>query len=153
LSQRRDPDIAACGTSALRELQRLCHMAHEPPTGGQWQAWYARFCRLLDRDQERADEAGRLVRRLVREMTSLWVFLREHGVDPTHNLAERGLRFGVMGRKTSHGTDSEQGNRWVERRLSLRQTCRQLGQSTFGILVDAVTSLFQGRQLDLAWLY
>jgi transposase len=153
LSQRRDPDIAACGTSALRELQRLCHMAHEPPTGGQWQAWYARFCRLLDRYQERSDDAGRLVRRLVREMTSLWVFLREHGVDPTNNLAERGLRFGVMWRKTSHGTDSEQGNRWVERTLSLRQTCRQMGQSTFGILVDAVTSLFQGRQLDLAWLY
>ena len=64
----------------------------------------------------------------------------------------RGLRFGVMWRKTSHSTDSEQGNRWVERSLSLRQTCRQLGQSTFGILVDAVTSLFQGRQLDLAWL-
>ena len=88
LSQRRDPDIAACGTSALRELQRLCHMAHEPPTGGQWQAWYARFCRLLERYQERSDDAGRLVRRLVREMTSLWGFLRVPGVDPTNNLAE-----------------------------------------------------------------
>jgi transposase len=153
LSQRRDPAIAACGNVALRELQRLCHMAHEPPTGGQWQAWYARFCRLLDRYQERADDAGRLARRLVREMTSLWVFLREHIVEPTNNRAERGLRFGVMWRKTSHGTDSEQGNRWVERSLSLRHTCRQMGQSTFGILVDAVTSLFQGHQPDLAWLY
>jgi transposase len=152
LSQRRDPDIAACGQSALKELQRLCHMAHEPPSGGQWQAWYARFCRLIDRYQQRSDEAGRLTRRLAREMASLWVFLREHGVEPTNNLAERGLRFGVIWRKTSHGTDSEQGNRWVERTLSLRQTCRQLGQSTFGVLVDAVTSLFQGRQPDLAWL-
>jgi hypothetical protein len=58
-----------------------------------------------------------------------------------------------MWRKTSQGTDSEQGNRWVERSLSLRQTCRQMGQSTLGILVDAVTSLFQGHQPDLAWLY
>lgn len=153
LAQRRDPDIAACGHAALRELQRLCHMAHSPPTGGQWQAWYARFCRLIDRYQERPDDAGRLVRRLTREMASLWVFLREQGVDPTNNQAERGLRFGVLWRKTSHGTDSDHGNRWVERSLSLRQTCRQLGQSTFGILVDAVTSLFQGRQPDLAWLY
>jgi transposase len=153
VSQRRDPDIAACGHAALRELQRLCHMAHEPPSGGQWQAWYARFCRLIDRYQQRQDDAGRLVRRLAREMVSLWVFLREHGVEPTNNLAERGLRFGVLWRKTSHGTDSEQGNRWVERTLSLRQTCRQLGQATFGVLVDAVTSLFQGRQPDLAWLY
>ena len=152
LAQRRDPDIAACGHTALKELQRLSHMAHEPPSGGQWQAWYARFCRLLDRYQQRADDAGRLVRRLAREMASLWVFLRAHGVDPTNNRAERGLRFGVLWRKTSHGTDSDAGNRWVERTLSLRQTCRQLGQSTFGVLVDAVTSLFQGRQPNLAWL-
>jgi transposase len=153
LSQRRDPDIAACGNTALKELQRLCHMAHEPPSGGLWQAWYARFCRLLDRYQHRSDDAGRLVRRLGREMTSLWVFLREQGVAPTNNLAERGLRFGVIWRKTSHGTDSDTGNRWVERILSLRQTCRQRGQSTAGVLVDAVTSHLQGRQPDLAWLY
>jgi hypothetical protein len=58
-----------------------------------------------------------------------------------------------MWRKSSSGTDSEAGNRWVERTLSLRQTCRQLGQSTFGALVDAVTNFFQCRQPDLAWLY
>jgi transposase len=90
LAQRRDPDITACGDPALKAPQRLCHMAHEPPSGGQWQAWSARLCRLLDRYQERADDAGRLVRRLACEMASLRVFLRAHGVDPTHNLAERG---------------------------------------------------------------
>jgi transposase len=58
-----------------------------------------------------------------------------------------------MWRKTSHGTNSVKGDRWVERSLSLRQTCRQLGQSTFRVLVDALTSLFCGRQPDLAWLY
>ena len=93
------------------------------------------------------------MRRLAREMASLWVFLREHGVAPTNNLAARGVRFGVLGRKTSQGTDSDAGKRWVERTLSLRHTCRQLGQSTFGVLVEAVTSLFQGRHPDLAWLY
>jgi hypothetical protein len=41
----------------------------------------------------------------------------------------------------------------VERTLSLRHTYRQLGQSTFGVLVDAMTRSFQGRQPDLAWLY
>jgi transposase len=90
VSQRRDPDSAACGQSALTELQRLCHMAHEPPSGGQWQAWSARFCRLIARSQPRQDDAGRLVRRLAREMASLWVLLREQGVEPTNNLAERG---------------------------------------------------------------
>jgi transposase len=86
-------------------------------------------------------------------MASLWVFLSEQGVEPTTNRAERSLRFAVMWRKGSSGTDSDQGNHWGERTFSLRQTCRQLGQSTFGVLVEAVTSLFQGRQPDLAWLY
>jgi transposase len=153
VSQKRDPQLAACGTWALKELQALCHMAKAPPSGGEWNAWYARFCRLLDRYHERQDEAGRLTRRLQREMASLWVFLREQGVEPTNNRAERSLRFAVMWRKGSGGTDSEAGNHWVERTLSLRQTCRQLGQSTFGVLVDAVTSFFQGRQPDLDWLY
>ena len=108
---------------------------------------------MLDRYHERADDAGRLARRLQRELASRWVFLRAHGVAPTNNRAERALRFAVMWRKGSSGTESDKGNRWVERTLSLRQTCRQLGQSIFGVLVDAVTSSFQGRQPDLAWLY
>ena len=124
LSQKRDTQLAACGTWALKELQALCHMAKAPPSGGEWSAWYARFCRLLKRYHERLDDAGRLTRRLQREMASLWVFLRAPGVEPTHNRAERSLRFAVMWRKGSSGTDSEAGNRWVERTLSLRQTCR-----------------------------
>jgi transposase len=63
------------------------------------------------------------------------------------------LRFGVLWRKRSNGTASEKGNHWVECILSLRQTCRQLGQSTFGILVDAITSAFSGHQPHLSWLY
>jgi len=94
-----------------------------------------------------------LTRRFQREMASLWVFLCAQGVEPSNNRAERSWRFGVMWRKGSSGTDSDQGNHWVERTVSLRQTCRQLGQSTFGVLVDAVTSFFQGRQPDFAWLY
>ena len=99
-------------------------MAKAPPSGGEWNAWYARFCHLIGRYHARDDEAGRLARRLQREMASLWVFLLEHGVEPTNNQAERALRFAVMWRKGSHGTASLKGNQWVERSLSLRQTCR-----------------------------
>ena len=153
LSEKRQAELAACGAWALKELQRLCAMAKAPPTGGEWRAWYARLCTLIDRYHARQDDAGRLARRLQREVASLWVFLGEHGVDATNNRAERALRFGVLWRKGSHGSASDKGNRWVERTLSLRQTCRQLGQSTFGVLVDAVTSLFCGRQPDLSWLH
>jgi transposase len=63
-------------------------MAKAPLTGGQWRAWYARFCHLIDRYHDHKDDAGRLARRLQREMASLWVFLCEHGVEPTNNRGE-----------------------------------------------------------------
>ena len=73
-------------------------------------------------------------------------------MDPTNNRAERALRFGVLWRKRSQGTASEKGNRWVERILSLKEACRLQTQSTYTVLVDAVTNLFRGQPPDLAWL-
>jgi hypothetical protein len=64
----------------------------------------------------------------------------------------RALRFGVQWRKRSLGTTSDKGNRWVERILSLKETCRLRAVSTYQVLVDAMTSLFTGQQPHLAWL-
>jgi len=152
LAERQHVALAACGTWALAELQRLCPMATAPPTGGEWRAWYARLCKLIDQYHDRADEAGRFARRLLREMDSLWVFLAQHGVEPTNNRAERALRFGVLGRKRALGTASDKGNHWVERLLSLKETCRLHARATYTVLVDAITSFFHGQQPDLSWI-
>jgi transposase len=152
LAARPQPELAACGTWALTELQRLCHMAKAPPTGGEWRAWYARLCKWIDQYHNRTDDAGRFARRLLREMDSLWVFLAHYGVEPTNNRAERALRFGVLWRKRSLGTASEKGNRWVERILSLKETCRLQARATYAVLVDAVTCFFHGQHPDLSWL-
>ncbi|RPJ37724.1 MAG: IS66 family transposase, partial [Planctomycetaceae bacterium] len=152
LAQRSDPQLAACGKRALAELQRLCHMAHSPPTGGQWRAWYARLCDLITHYHEHKNEAGQLVRHLLREMDALWVFLLEHGVETTTNRSERAWRFAVMWRKRSQGTNSDKGSRWVERLLSLQETCRLQARSTYAVLVDAVRCSFYGQLPDTAWL-
>jgi transposase len=152
LAERSTADLAACGTWALAELQRLCHMATAPPTGGEWRAWYARLCHLIDQYHDRPDDAGRFARRLLREMDSLWVFLAQHGVEPTNNRAERALRFGVLWRKRSLGTASAKGNRWVERILSLKETCRLHARSTYPVLIDAVASWLTNQQPDLTWI-
>ena len=76
----------------------------------------------------------------VAQMDSLWVFLAQHGVEPTNNRAERAMRFGVLWRKRSLGRASKKGNRWVERILSL------------AVLVEATAIFFQGRPPDLSWL-
>src|SRR5262245_3035709 len=63
----------------------------------------------------------------------------------------RAHRFGVLWRKRSQGTCSEKGNRWVERVLSLRHTCRIRGRPSFPTLVEAIAGLFKGETPDLSW--
>jgi transposase len=127
-------------------------MATAPPTGGEWRAWYARLCKLIEQYHDQQDDAGRFARRLLREMDSLWVFLAHHGVEATNNRAERALRCGVLWRKRSLGTASSKGNRWVERILSLKETCRLHARATYAVLVDAITRFFSGQQPDLSWI-
>jgi hypothetical protein len=64
----------------------------------------------------------------------------------------RALRFGVQWRKRSLGTASDKGNWWVERILSLKETCRLRSVATYHVLVDAIASFFRGQQPSLAWL-
>jgi len=152
LSEHSNPEISACGRKARDELRRLIRMAKEPPTVGQWRAWYARVCKLIKENRDRKDPAGTFVRSLAKEMESLWVFLHEQGVEPTNNYAERMIRYAVLWRKRSMGTQSQKGNRWVERILSLRQTCRLNGKSSFDVLVDAMSCYFKQQQPNLSWI-
>jgi transposase len=152
LSERKDPELAWFGRRVLAELQRLVHWATVPPTAGDVQTWYARMVQLLNQYRARQDEAGKLARTLEREMGALWTFVVEVGVEPTNNRAERALRFAVLWRRMMHGSYNEKGDRWVERLLSLRETCRLRGRPTFPVLVDAVTCAFNGQQPDVSWI-
>lgn len=59
----------------------------------------------------------------------LWTFVREPGVEPTNNHAERCLRRAVLWRKNSFGTQSEGGRRFVERLLTVTVSLRLQGRS------------------------
>jgi transposase len=72
----------------------------------------------------------------------LWTFLRVRGIEPTNNAAERALRHAVLWRKSSRGTASEWGSRFVERVLSVAATCRQQGRNVLEFLTDC----FRARQ-------
>jgi len=85
-------------------------------------------------------------------MEHLGVFLVEEGVEPTTNRAERSLRFAVLWRKLMQGPATEKGDRWVERMLSLRETCRRRGIPTFPILVEAMTCYVNGQEPALSWI-
>jgi transposase len=73
---------------------------------------------------------------LLDRFPSLWTFLRQEGVEPTNNLAERGLRPVVILRKLSSGSQSDWGLKFTERLLSVVFTLKQRAQNVFEYLVD-----------------
>jgi hypothetical protein len=52
-------------------------------------------------------------------------------------LAERAVRHGVLYRKTSYGTHSEEGSRIIERILSVHATLRQQRRNVLHFIHDA----------------
>ena len=70
----------------------------------------------------------------------LWTFVDVVGVEPTNNEAERTERHGVLLRKTSGGTDSPQGSRFVERVLTVVDTCRRQGKKVLDYLSTCIES-------------
>lgn len=81
---------------------------------------------------------ARVCRDLLAVQTSLWTFATAAGVEPTNNAAERALRHAVCWRKTSYGTDSEAGSRFVERMLTVVASCRAQGRGVMEFLIRAV---------------
>jgi transposase len=73
----------------------------------------------------------------------LWTFAEVEGVEPTNNAAERALRHAVIWRKLSFGTQSAAGRRFVERLLTVIETCRRAGRNAFTWLAAAVTAHFR----------
>lgn len=74
----------------------------------------------------------------------LWTFVDEEGVQPTNNASERSLRHAVIWRKLSFGTQSKAGSRFVERMLTVIETCRQQSRSVFDFLTETLDAHFHG---------
>ena len=56
-----------------------------------------------------------MAREILQWEKCLWTFVDVPGLEPTNNFGERCIRHAVMYRKTSFGTRSEEGSRFVER--------------------------------------
>jgi hypothetical protein len=81
---------------------------------------------------------------LLKRWPALWTFATVPGVEPTNNHAERGLRGAVIYRKLSLGSQSEGGERAIERLLSASVTCRLQGRSLFAYLGEALAASVRG---------
>lgn len=77
---------------------------------------------------------------LLENWTSLWVFTRVPGIEPTNNAGEQEIRPAVLWRKGSFGSHSPEGSRFVERMLTLVRSLRKQGRAVLEFLVEAVTA-------------
>jgi transposase len=88
-----------------------------------------------------------LARNLLKVWPALWTFANKQGVQPTNNHAERALRGAVIYRKLSLGSQSQQGERRIERLLSASSTCRLQHRSLFSYLSELLTAQSRGDPL------
>jgi hypothetical protein len=124
----------------LRPLARL-----RLPRSSRRQLWWAHLMRDFTAQRRRGRATSVRKRRPPdRTRPLLSTFSHTDGVEPTNNHAERGLRGAVIYRKLSLGSQSEQGERTIERLLSASVTCRLRKQSLYGYLTQALTAHARG---------
>jgi transposase len=75
----------------------------------------------------------------------LWRFVSVPGLEPTNNRAERAMRHPVIWRRTSHGTQSDPGSQFIERILSVVETCCQQQRPVLDFLRQALMAYRAGR--------
>lgn len=83
---------------------------------------------------------------LLERFEHLWTFTKEAGVEPTNNAAERALRHAVIWRKLSFGTQSAAGSRFVERTLTVIETCRQQRRCPLEFVTATIAAHFAGHK-------
>lgn len=75
---------------------------------------------------------------------AFFTFVDHEGIEPTNNQAEQQIRFAVIWRKTSFGTHSPAGSRFVERLLTVRATLRQQRRNVVEWIVSAHQAALRG---------
>ena len=117
----------------------------------QWKTFQRRMPELQKRVESLLNAGARFdgkpsgkCRSILKHKKYLWTFVKDQNVEPTNNFAERIIRQGVLWRKTSFGTQSERGARYVERILTVCATCRLQNQSIIEYLRHACHNHLNG---------
>jgi transposase len=86
----------------------------------------------------------RTCRNLLKLFDSLWLFVREEGVEPTNNAAERAIRPAVIWRRTSFGSDSAAGSEFVSRLLTVVSSLKVQDRNILDFLAESVSAARSG---------
>ena len=101
--------------------------------------------RLLEEGVETGDSttAG-TCQNILKFKAALWTFVEQEGVEPTNNAAERAIRPYVLWRRKSFGSQSERGNRFIERMCTVKATCRQQSRDVLDFITEALRAHLAG---------
>jgi transposase len=152
--QSYDAEATAIGRSLELLTETMFHLWHRVRDGTMTRKdFQKRMERLrthvVARLREGAECSARAVAGRCREILefepALWTFVYVEGVEPTNNVGERRIRHGVMWRKTSFGTDSPNGSRFVERILTVVTTLRMQKRNVLDYLTEACEASLHGR--------
>jgi transposase len=145
---------ALWGQALLEQARQLFHLYHRMKDGALQRTTFeqrvpairAEVGHLLRRAEACADPrvAGQ-AHSILKLEPALWTFASIEGVEPTNNHAERALRHAVLWRKTSGGTQSARGSRFVERILTVFSTLRQQGRDVLEYLTYAMHAHLLGQ--------
>ncbi len=143
----RGKEAKRLGELLLAEVFVMFEWWHRVKEGLLTRATIQKKMRALMREVERlleeaADVGPKKVagtsRQILKLKDALWTFAYTEGVEPTNNLAERDLRHAVIWRKTSFGTQSEDGSRFVERILTAVMSLRKQQRNVLDSLTTAL---------------
>lgn len=82
-------------------------------------------------------------KRLLKDKAALWTFIDNEDVQPTNNFAEQLIRAYVLWRKSSFGTQSDRGNLFVERMMTVTTTCKLQKRNRYDYITSAVAAHFR----------
>lgn len=83
---------------------------------------------------------------ILEHKAALWTFVDHSDVEPTNNHAERELRAFVLWRKRSFGTQSERGNLFAERLMTVAHTARKQHKNVLAFLTACCTAARNGER-------
>ena len=138
-----DGEISRKALFELREIFAACHLSCRKMMQ-RWVGYRKKRLKdhLYDALANGSDSFSGFASRLLDGFHKLFLFTRYEGVESTNNAAERTLRHIVLWRKTSYGTQSDSGSRFMERSVSVWQTLKKQGRQIFPFFVQAYRSTF-----------
>jgi transposase len=141
------------GNALLAQAHQMFTWWHRVREGTLKRSTFRSYMTPLRREVERLLEAGSrcgeprtagTCRDILKRREALWTFVQVDGVEPTNNTAERALRPGVLWRKGSFGTQSEEGSRFVESMMTVVATLKQQQRNVLEYLTEACEAALRG---------